>query len=311
MNGTDHIQAGQRVNLYLAWRLLSPLTQVLPRPAAYAAADAIMGGVYHGWPQGRRAMRDNLRTVLRTTNQRRVDAWGQRQLRRYGEYLVDAARLHTLSAQDCYAALSTDGWPQAGAALREGPVLFVLMHMGNWDVLGGALAQAGFRVHVPVESLGHPALDRIIRRGREHLGMHPVPEARGLLSVRRALAQGEPAAVFMDRPRTSAQSGLDLRFCGRPCRLPDTAARLALAADARVIPIGCVRTSARALQFRALADFQFSFTRSGDTTIDAQTLTQGLLDTFAPWVRRHPDQWYQFRPFWQDAPHADGAARAR
>ena len=297
--------------LYLAWRLLGPLARAVPRSAAYAVADTIMDGVYRGWPQGRRALRDNLRTVLRTDNTYRLDDWGQRQLRRYGEYLVDAARLDTLSAQDCYAALSTDGWPQAGAALREGPVLFALMHMGNWDVLGGALAHAGFRVHVPVESLGHPALDRMLRRSRARLGIHPVPETRSLLSVRRTLARGEPAAVFIDRPRTPAQAGLDLQFCGRPCRLPDSAARLALAADARVIPIGCVRTSARALRFRALADFPFRFTHSGDAVADAQVLMQGLLDAFEPWVRQYPDQWYQFGPFWQDAPPVAGAARAR
>ena len=88
-----------------------------------------------------------------------------------------------------------------------------------------------------------------------------------------------------------------MTFCGARCRLPAGPARLALATDARVVPMAVLRTDSRALRFRVEIGLDFDPPRSGDRAADVRTLTQSLLDWFEGPVRRHPDQWYMFRRF--------------
>ncbi len=285
--------------LFHGWRALGPLARALPLSSAYALSNALMDAVYAAWPDGRRAMRDNLRTVLGTNDHQLLDHWGQRQLRRYGEYLVDSLRLEALTPQDCLRALEADpdAWPRLRELYGREPIIFALMHFGNWDVGGGAFTAACGRSSVIVESLGNPRMDRAVQQARDGLGMTPVGIDGGILPARRALRHGGTVAVLIDRPLPPAEPGVDLTFCGRSCRLPEGFARLALASGARVFPFAVLRLSSRHFRFRALIDLDFTYPVSGDRGEDVRALTQGVLDVHESWVRRWPDQWYQFRPF--------------
>ncbi len=296
--------------LYPASRLLGPPARSLPYPAAYAASNVFMDAVYLGWPAGRTAVQANLRPVLATHDSQLLHYWAQRQFRRYGEYVVDALRLDRLSPQDCFDALETepDVWPRLRALYGRRPVLFALLHFGNWDVGGGAFTAGCGRSSVLIEPLGHPRLDDAIQRGRDRLGMTPLDVTAGLRPALRALHAGATIAVLVDRPLRPHEPGVDLTFCGRPCRLPTGFARLALATDACVIPLAVHRRSSRRFRFRALLDLDFTSPRSGRRDDDVRALMQGVLDVHERWVRRHPDQWYQFRPFFTGARR--GADRA-
>lgn len=288
--------------LYLAWRALAPLARALPRPVAYALARLVMDVVYIAWPAGRCAIRANLRSVLDSDDLPLLDYWGRRQMRRYGEYLVDTLRLDALTSQDCFDSLLTapDVWAHLRASYGRQPILFALMHFGNWDVGGGAFTIACGRSSVLIESLGHPRMDAVIQGGRDRIGMTPIDVSRGARPALRALKDGGTVAVLFDRPLTDSEPGVDLRFCGRRCRLPVGFARLALASNARVVPLAVVRRSSGRFAFEALIDLDLAFAPTGDRDDDVRRLTQAVLDVHEIWVRRHPDQWYQFRPFFLD-----------
>ena len=283
--------------LYLGWRLFGPLTRALPLSLAYRLSAILMDLLFLAWPAGRRTMRDNLRSVLRTEDPRILDYWAGRQLRRYGEYLVDAGRLGMLTPRDCLNALETDRWHLADAAIAQGPVIFAVMHFGNWDVAGGAFAARGYCPYVLIEELGHPALDAMVQGERARLGMVPVSMADGPLRIRRALREGAAVGLLFDRPLPPQEPGVDVTFCGRRCRLPGGLARLALASGARIIPLAVVRLPGRNFRFRPLLDFDFHYEPRCDRAQDVRALTQALLDVHTAWVRRYPDQWYQFQPF--------------
>ena len=286
--------------LYVGWRLLSPIARIVPRRWAYAVSYALMAIVFRSWPAGRRAMRDNLRTVLQTDDAALVDTVARHQLARYGEYLVDALLVNTLTPARCHAAVPTDAWPRLREIAAHEPILFALMHFGNWDVGGGAFTHVVGRSHVLVESLGHPGLDAMVQHGRDALGMTPVPIERGALAARRALRQGGALALLFDRPTAPDEPGVDVTFFGRHCRLPNGFARLALASQARVIPLAILRQRSGVFQFSALVDLDFAYTRSADRAADVQALTQGVLNVHESWIRRYPEQWYQFRPFFSN-----------
>lgn len=284
----------------------------LPVRLAYALADLAADLIYLAWRPGRRRIRDNLRHVLATNDTPTLDYWGQRQLRRYAEYCVDALRLGDLSPADCHAALHADpaDWERVRHYAARGPLIFALLHQGNWDIAGGAFTHNVGPSSVLVDSLGNAALDRWIRAQREQLGMRLVSEQAPRPALR-ALRDGGALGLLFDRPLHPDdagpgaaglnRAGTDCTFFGAPCRLPAGLARLALAGGARVIPMAVVRSDSRALRFHVEIGLDFDYTVSGDRAADVQALTQSLLNWFETPVRRHPDQWYMFRRFFGEA----------
>ncbi len=302
--------------LLLAWRLAGPIALALPRRLAYAISGLLMDLVWHGWPQGRRAMRANLRVLLASDDPAQIDYWSQRQLRRYGEFLVDTARLPSLQAELAPDLLISEQWPELNDVMAgPRPVIFALTHFGNWDVAGAALSgwaqQHGTPpLHVLAESLGNDALDMMMQRERDRLGLVSIPIERSLMPAMRALRDGAPLAILFDRPLRPEQPGVDVTLGPAQARLPDGLARLALATNAKVVPFGNARLPGRDFRFHPLVDFGFEYARTGGRAVDTQRLMQGLVDVHATWFRQYPDQWYQFRSFFTPRNRWDSAAGA-
>ena len=254
--------------------------------------------MYALWAPGRHRIRENLRVVLGTDDGATLDYWGQRQLRRYGEYCLEALWPAGPTPAGCDAALAADpaDWERVRALAAQGPLIFALLHQGNWDVAGGAFTHNVGPSTVLVESLGARWLDAVVQGRRERLGMRVVYETAPRAALR-ALRSGGALGLLFDRPLATGEPGVDVTFCGARCRLPTGPARLALATDARVVPMAVLRTDSRALRFRVEIGLDFDPPRSGDRAADVRTLTQSLLDWFEGPVRRHPDQWYMFRRF--------------
>ncbi len=280
--------------------MLAPL-HCLPR-LPYALADVAADAVYALWTPGRRRIRENLRVVLGTDDAPTLDYWGQRQLRRYGEYCLEALWPPGPTPADCDAALAADpaDWERVRALAAEGPLIFALLHQGNWDVAGGAFTHNVGPSTVLAESLGARWLDAVVQGRRERLGMRVVYETAPRAALR-ALRDGGALGLLIDRPLGTEPGaggpGVDVTFFGARCRLPAGPARLALATHARVVPMAVLRSDSRAMRFRVEIGLDFDPPRTGDRAADVRTLTQALLDWFEGPVRRHPDQWYMFRRF--------------
>ena len=308
----------------LSARIARRLARGTPDRLLYPLADLAADLTYLCWRPGRRRIRRNLAVVLNTAHNPTLDYWGQRQLRRYAEYLVDTLRLPSLTPAHCHAALQADpaDWDRVRELAAQGPLIFALLHQGNWDIAGGAFTHNVGPSTVLVESLGHPSLDAAVQQQRQRLGMHVVydTDPRAALRALRppgAESHGGALGLLFDRPLAppgpdNTEPGVDVRFCGAPCRLPSGLARLALTSSARVIPMAVIRTDSRALRFRVEIglDFDYAPTGNRDHPVrdqdardnDVRALTQSLLDWFEPHVRRHPDQWYMFRRFFRAAP---------
>ena len=289
--------------LHLPDTIVTPLAPLhrLPR-LPYALADVAADAVYALWTPGRRRIRENLRVVLGTDDAPTLDYWGQRQLRRYGEYCLEALWPPGPTPADCDAALAADpaDWERVRALAAEGPLIFALLHQGNWDVAGGAFTHNVGPSTVLAESLGARWLDAVVQGRRERLGMRVVYETAPRAALR-ALRDGGALGLLIDRPLATEPGaggpGVDVTFFGARCRLPAGPARLALATHARIVPMAVLRSDSRALRFRVEIGLDFDPPRSGDRAADVRTLTQALLDWFEGPVRRHPDQWYMFRRF--------------
>ncbi|MCB9548636.1 MAG: lysophospholipid acyltransferase family protein [Myxococcales bacterium] len=147
---------------------------------------------------------------------RRVAAW------------VNAARVLPTWRVDA-AALAC--WEAARAEGRG--VLVATAHLGNWELLGAALARAGVPVvAVGARSQGGP-LYRWLARERAALGLRVLGPGGGAREARARLAAGETVAFFVDQA-TRERSRL-VPFFGRPAPVPLTVERLQAATGAPVL----------------------------------------------------------------------------
>ena len=283
--------------LALGYRTLGRVARSLPRDAAYAAARGLMEGAYYAWPQGAQAARQNARCLRPHVHWDGTSGdLARAQFRRYGEYLVDAVRLDEVSSADCFEAINggdqayASAWSQLRDWHGQGPILFAVMHIGNWDVLGGAFTHAVGPSMVLVDDLGHPELNEAVQGQRARLGMAPATGQRGLRQIVAHLRANGTAAVLFDRPVNRGERLVDATLFSEPCRLPATMGRIAALTDAKVIPLAAVRRGA-GFAFQPRLDLEF------DAPSDPYEIVRATLSRFEVWLRDDPDQWYQFRRF--------------
>ena len=283
--------------LRLGYESLGRLARALPRHRAYAAARRMMDMLWHAWPQGRAASLANAEALLPHVNwDGDAASLAQAQWRAYGEYLVDAVRLPELTPAQCFEAVEGDAadWARLREDYGSRPTLFAVMHMGNWDVLGGAYTHACGRSHVIVDRLGDAGLDRAVQSPRERLGMTPQTGAPGVRRAIAALQAGGTAAILFDRPPAGRDTGVAVQLFGRPARLSSTLDRVAAATNAWIIPLAAVRQRESEFRFQALINL--------NAKIEPSQASQSAASAFEPWLAAHPEQWYQFSRFFADQP---------
>ena len=274
--------------LALGYRTLGRAARFLPRPAAYTAARRLMDAVYLAWPRGRNAARRNAKFLLPHVNWRGTSASLVRaQFQRYGEFLVDAVRLDELNSADCFEAVGghdptwADHWNQLEDWYQRRPILFAVIHYGNWDILGGAYTHRVGSSMVLVDDLGHPALNRAVQDQRARLGMTPVSGRSGLRQIVSHLQDNGTAAILFDRPSRANEQTVRETLFGREVILPNEIHRIAKSTNAKLIPLAAER-NAHELRFVPHIHMDYQPGRQ-------------LLPAFEPLLKSTPDQWYQFR----------------
>jgi lauroyl/myristoyl acyltransferase len=247
-----------------------------------------MDAVYLGWPSGRNAARHNAEQ-LRPSVDWPGDAHSlaRAQFQRYGEYLVDAVRLDELTPSDCYQAVGgddpahADQWKQLEVWYERRPILFAVLHFGNWDVLGGAYTHRIGPSMVLVEDLGHPALNRAIQSQRARLGMAPVSGRRGLRQIVEHLNNQGTAAILFDRPPRPTERTVKETLFGQAVSIPNEIHRIAESTNASLIPLAATR---RGHEFHFQPHINLNHNPASP-----------LLTAFEQPIKSAPDQWYQFR----------------
>lgn len=244
----------------------------------------------------------NMRQVLGPGAPRSVvEAATRNAFRNYARYMVDLVRMANADVRDLGSNARISGWEHLDGAYDEGKgVVLVTGHVGNWDLAAGILAARGRIVSAPVETLKPPAWNARVQSIRERVGLRTIPLETGVRDMIAALRRGEGLAVLVDRPLRD--SGVVVRFFGRPTRVPAGAATLAMRTGAAMVPVAFLR-AADGHRFeghigpaiRARVEGRLSHAEAQE---QVQQLTQAVVSWLEDMIRHHPDQWYMFRNMW-------------
>lgn len=292
--------------LYLIIQIGAFLSRIIPRSWRYLIGTAVGDVVYLAWARKRRVIQCNMAIVLGLSpRDPRVGRLAVQSMRNYCKYLIEFLELPVLSSRDeIIASMRIHGLEHLQAALKRGKgVILASAHFGTIEV--GGLRLADFTdVHAVYDSFRPAYLDRLIQQKRREKGIHliPVNDVRAMLQV---LRRGGALTLLFDRPLHQAK-GVPVRFFGRETAVPAGPAILAMKTGATILPVYMFRQPDKS--FESVFFPPISWAPSGHRERDVQTIMQKLVDTLQTVVRNRPDQWYMFRPMWQEESSGERAS---
>jgi KDO2-lipid IV(A) lauroyltransferase len=219
-----------------------------------------------------------------------VDAALKRLWRQIGRTLAETSVLDKMWEQ---GRIVVEGAEHLSALRGAGKrVIVVSVHLANWEAIGRTVVGLGYTgagvYEVPENRFEH----RIVHDFRERYGAKLVPQGRaGARAAYRTLFEADGLMVWID---DIVDGFVTWPAFGRP--LPHEgniafAARLAILADAELVPAYCVRQGERAqVIVRFLPPMELA--RSGDRRANIAVNIARINAVFEALVRDNLDQWY-------------------
>ncbi len=242
-----------------------------------------------------RVARYNLETVMPELDPTERNMVIERCFAHFGATLIDNISLGRFGPVEICRRLTLEGWQHLDEAEREGHgTLVVTAHLGNWEIVGYALALYKGETHVVARPTRNRYVDRDLQRFRERFGNRTIPKrgaARGMLS---AIKRGERVAYVIDQ-RVHPNEGIETPFFGHNSFTSPLLARLSLRTGVPVVPMFAYPEPPD--RFRVVAHPAIPPEGNGDTAIEALTLA--YLEVIERAIREQPELWLWMHERWR------------
>ncbi|MFQ5586850.1 MAG: lysophospholipid acyltransferase family protein [Thermodesulfobacteriota bacterium] len=264
-----------------------------PRSIAYMLAERVADISYLVYKKARRNVMMNLRMVLPEAPSGRISSLALSTFRNYSRYLIDYGRFKVLDRESLSTEMVyVEGTKNIETALERGNGLILLTaHLGNWEFGGIFFGRQDIKINVLTVHDEMEQTDVIRERYRKNHNINTItlgdsPFAG--IEVINALNNNEVVAMLVDR---SVKDGLEVPFFGRTIKFPSGPLRLAGATGAPIVPAFVVKEKDG---YRAVAEKLIFFDKeAGDTPENA---ARSVVEVFERYIRRYPDQWFNFVP---------------
>lgn len=190
--------------------------------------------------------------------------------------------------------------PLDEALARGNGAILISPHFGNWELGGLGLADLGYTLNILTFREPDEKVNELREKVRGERGIGIIYVDRddtsplAVIEALNALRRNEILCLLGDRDGSS--NTIDVEFFGRTTSFPVGAAYLALASGAPVIPVFVPLEGSR---YATLMDEPIYF--SGGHGRHALAIRSGMEQVaavFERYIRRYPDQWYNFYDFW-------------
>jgi len=185
-------------------------------------------------------------------------------------------------------------------AMSSGKGIIILtLHMGNWEIGGIALTERGFTpptiAYFP-DSQGTIEKQRNILRGLTDTKHVELKEGEfSAIKFLRILQDGGVMAIQGDR--LQYDKGIEMEMFGHNALFPRGPIMLASAADALILPSFMVMEGTNTYNIYVEKPLSVKVYSRREETI-RQNLKE-IIGVFEKYIKKYPDQWYTFMPFWQ------------
>jgi KDO2-lipid IV(A) lauroyltransferase len=247
--------------------------------------------------RGRQCVISNLKQIQTSSgvalSPRALHSLARENFLNFAKYLVDFFKFLRLDRQRMERIVHYNNLPAVldGLLQHEKGVIFVSAHLGNWELGAAALAALGYRFNAVALWVPDEKLNNLYQHYRMSRGIHPIPFGRAARECIAALRRNEVVAVIGDRDFSAANRTVE--FFGRPARLPEGPAKLALATGAPLLPTFMVRLPDDT--FAYIVDEPIWADKSRQTVDDIMRQVAVALERV---IRQHSEQWFLFHDLW-------------
>ena len=183
------------------------------------------------------------------------------------------------------------------ALQKEQGVYMLCIHMGNFEVLGGAISTFWRPATVPVKHLGNGGFDRYVHEQRLRYKIDPIRRVKkgdGFLAIRKALAEARPVGFMLDQARHGEPR---LPLFGRPAKTNTSIAAIWRRCPAPLVPVYIRRISFGVHEVAFLPEVEFACTEDAES--DIQNHSADLNKIVEKIVRMHPEQYWWIHNRWK------------
>lgn len=187
--------------------------------------------------------------------------------------------------------------------------VFLMAHLGNWEVIGARLAQE-MSLSAIVRPLSNASMQKSMSDVRRKVGLSLISKHGAARPALKALRSGRALCILPDRH--AGDEGALLPLFGRDTRFETAPARLAMMSGAPIIPVWGVRREPwlrdGRIRLRLGQAFHVRSENRGEREEAVLGGTRQVMASLEEIVRAHPDQWSWMLRRWRESDRAsDGA----
>jgi len=275
---------------------LGIVVRSVPRPAAISAGVMIGDLLFFFSGHDRARMRNNFRIAFPSMESPARRRLARACLRHFGIGVIEVLLLPLLTRRRANRLVSLEGKHLLDAAFERGRgTILLTAHLGNWELLGAALAINGYPINVIARELAWERLDRILVRYRTSAGMTIIYRGSAVKESLRALHRNGMMGMLADVDTNV--NGVFLNFLGRPALTATGPAALAEKTGATILPIFCIRQENNT--YRTIVFPPLPLPSGGNREENFTTVMKAYNDLLESLIRAHPEQWIWMHPRWK------------
>lgn len=214
---------------------------------------------------------------------------------RFGPMLFEVMRFPVLKPRFLeMAEIEGAAYLWEGLSLGRGAVI-ASAHTGNWELMGGVLAAAGFPTVGVAMRQKEAGFDRFINEYRRGVGMH-VTYKDNVREMFALLKKGWAIGLLMDQD-SDHRSGIVFDWFGRPTNFVQGPAALARHQNAPIVP-GYIHRLPDG-RHRILFYPPIFVERTKDKAADIRRAMEAVSRTLEQHIRRYPEEWFWLHDRWK------------
>ncbi len=266
----------------------------LPTGLIYAITTFISDMQYYLSPRDRKAVKNNLRVILRSN--KNVSPMAREVFRNFGKYLADFFRMSKKLTPDYIQRhITIEHAHYFDQVLKEGKGGIILTaHIGNWELGGIVISMLGY----PLVAVALPHRERpvndLFNHQRETKGITIVQTNGAIRRCVEALKANKFVALLADRD--FGVHGELMDFLGKKAFIPKGPAVFSLKTGAPIIPAFLIYKEDGT--FRMFLEEPIYPVFSGTEEESIRNLMRQYTAVIEDKIRQYPTQWLMFRRFW-------------
>jgi KDO2-lipid IV(A) lauroyltransferase len=293
---------GHSLNTGRVFSVAEWMCRITPRPLLTRFTDLSMFWAAQALKGPRQAIQANLAVVKPELDRDQLNRLSRRTFRNYGRCVADYLRYSNRPEVPMDHLFSkVEGLEQCLRLLDEGKgLILAAAHLGNWELGGITFSRYGYPINALALAEDDPDVEKMRLSKRINRGvrtLHVGQDLGTLFKIRELLARNEVLALLADRCHGRDQ--IEVEFFGRRTSLMRSPALISRFTGTAIVPCAIMMDGNGRYESVTAEPLVPPPGQVTDEDCARETM-QELARVFEDWIGDHPDQWFNFYPYWED-----------